>query len=256
MARYQIEEQLDQRDKRCKGVQREYDALPKNPFLAAFYEKYGTAFHLETKRDIRPDNGMPIEGASMPLRSQEQEQEQKQEKKPSAAAASVADDADPIGQRHASTRRLIQELHLRKFRVTCPWDGSEGRTLGRLLSANPSWTQEQVVEMVANRFRSEGIASDRPRKWLANLGSYAAGPLDRFNKLRGPHGDAKCSSHRPSDSQFAHPVPEITPCPFGVCDGGGWYVDRNTRARVDCKCRESRKAAVSDSDRHVVSPVF
>jgi hypothetical protein len=39
--------------------------------------------------------------------------------------------------------------------------------------------------MVSNRFDSEGIAPDRPRKWLSNLGSYAAGAQDRYNKLKG-----------------------------------------------------------------------
>jgi hypothetical protein len=39
--------------------------------------------------------------------------------------------------------------------------------------------------MVRNRFESDGIASDRPRKWIPNIGSYAAGPQDRFNKPKG-----------------------------------------------------------------------
>jgi hypothetical protein len=69
--------------------------------------------------------------------------------------------------RHGPIRLLIQELHLRKFRVTCPWDGSEGKALERPLSANPSWTEEEIARMVRNRFTSEAVASDRPRKWLS-----------------------------------------------------------------------------------------
>jgi hypothetical protein len=75
MARYQIDDQLVPTDKRCAGIQREYDGLPNNPFLATFYEKYAKAFHLKTGRD----NGRPSEGAPMPLRSQEQEQEHDQD---------------------------------------------------------------------------------------------------------------------------------------------------------------------------------
>lgn len=75
MARYQIADQLEPTDKQCAGIQREYDGLPNNPFLSAFYEKYTEAFHLKTRRG----NGRPSEGASMPLRSQEQEHEQEQD---------------------------------------------------------------------------------------------------------------------------------------------------------------------------------
>jgi hypothetical protein len=75
MARYQIAAQLVTTDKRCAGIQRDYDGLPHNPFLAAFYDKYAKAFHLKTRRE----NRRPSEGASMPHRSQEQEQEHEQD---------------------------------------------------------------------------------------------------------------------------------------------------------------------------------
>jgi hypothetical protein len=95
-----------------------------------------------------------------------------------------ADDSNP-DSRHAPIRELVQQMHLKKFRVKCQWDGSEGKALDRLLSANPSWSEEELARMVSNRFDSEGIAPDRPRKWLSNLGSYAAGAQDRYNKLKG-----------------------------------------------------------------------
>jgi hypothetical protein len=75
MARYQIADQLVATDKQCAGLQRDYDGLPNNPFLAMFYEKYANAFHLTSRRE----NRRPSEGASMPHRSQEQEQEQEQD---------------------------------------------------------------------------------------------------------------------------------------------------------------------------------
>ena len=75
MARYQIADQLVATDKQFAGLQRDYDGLPNNPFLAAFYEKYAKAFHLTSRRE----NRRASEGASMPHRSQEQEQEQEQE---------------------------------------------------------------------------------------------------------------------------------------------------------------------------------
>jgi uncharacterized phage protein (TIGR02220 family) len=76
MATYQIAESLDPKDKRCIGIQNEYNALPANPFLARFFEKYKAAFNLTKQRK----NASPSEAPSKGLRSQEQEQEQEQEK--------------------------------------------------------------------------------------------------------------------------------------------------------------------------------
>jgi hypothetical protein len=79
MASYQIGEPLDAKDNRCKGVQREYDALPENPFLAPFYERYGACFHMTSMRGAPPKKTSPSKAPRKPLRSQEQEQEQEQE---------------------------------------------------------------------------------------------------------------------------------------------------------------------------------
>lgn len=76
MARFQVAGELDPKDNRCKGIQRQYDSLPTNPFLSEFYRKYTACFHLTNERD----SGNPIKGPTKPLRSQEQEQEQEQDK--------------------------------------------------------------------------------------------------------------------------------------------------------------------------------
>lgn len=71
MAKYQIANEIKASDNRCKGIQKDYDALPENPFLGAFFDRYCEAFHLTNRRG----SGAP----SKPLRSQEQEQEKEQE---------------------------------------------------------------------------------------------------------------------------------------------------------------------------------
>ena len=76
MAYFQIADKLAAADKRSTGVQNEYDALPDNPYLGDFFEKYADAFNM--KRNRKADN-TPFEAPSKPLRSQEQEQEQDQE---------------------------------------------------------------------------------------------------------------------------------------------------------------------------------
>lgn len=79
MARYQISDSLKPADKRCAGVQNEYNALPTNPFLSEFYDKYSAAFCMTTRREYRQKIARDMQGASKPLRSQEQEQEQEQD---------------------------------------------------------------------------------------------------------------------------------------------------------------------------------
>lgn len=77
MAKYQISEGLKASDLRCKGIQKDYDSLPDNPFLARFFDAYAGAFHLQKRRGTEGLTEAPCK----PLRSQEQEQEQEQEKK-------------------------------------------------------------------------------------------------------------------------------------------------------------------------------
>lgn len=76
MARYQIASELKASDLRCKGIQKDYNNLPENPFLGAFFDRYQTAFHLSERRGIKA----PYQAPSKPHRSQEQEQEKEQEK--------------------------------------------------------------------------------------------------------------------------------------------------------------------------------
>lgn len=66
MARFQIGSGLSLTDKRCAGVQREYDELPNNPFLSAFYDRYQEAFHLKRRRAPSMPLLSPSQGPSKP----------------------------------------------------------------------------------------------------------------------------------------------------------------------------------------------
>ena len=94
MASYQIASELKGSDLRCKGIQKDYDALPDNPFLGEFFDRYADAFHLHGRRGE--------EGAMQPpcktLRSQEQEQEQEQEKEKKEPYGSVGSADDQPGE--------------------------------------------------------------------------------------------------------------------------------------------------------------
>lgn len=77
MARFQIADQLDPKDRRCKGVENDYLSQMQSVHLPGFFDKYAEAFHLTVKRE----GSCPSEAPSKPLASQEQEQEQEQDKK-------------------------------------------------------------------------------------------------------------------------------------------------------------------------------
>jgi uncharacterized protein YdaU (DUF1376 family) len=62
----------------------------------------------------------------------------------------------------------------------CPWTVKDQAALSGLLRAAPEMTLETFRGLLMNRARSEVVASDPPRNWLAGLKLFAAGPLDRY----------------------------------------------------------------------------
>lgn len=89
MARYQIGEQLDPKDKRCKGVWRELSQYKNTKFFQAFHDRYRVSFCLPDL-DGAPLQRSPSEAPFESLRSQDQEQEQEQEQEQKTCAQVVA----------------------------------------------------------------------------------------------------------------------------------------------------------------------
>lgn len=160
MAKYQVGEALKPNDLRVKGVQNEYVALPENPFLTRFYEKYGAAFCMSACRG----NVSPLEAPSKPLRSQEQEQEQKKEQEqeqererggpePDAGVdePTCPPAAQPARSRPPTASRLPENWTLPK--AWGEW----------ALGERPDWTADHV-RRVAEQFRDY---------WLAKAGADA-----------------------------------------------------------------------------------
>jgi hypothetical protein len=80
MAAYQVGEQLDAKDNRCKGVLKELDRVMSDRLKSAFRAIYSVAFHLP-EAAAKPVVSAPLQQApSEPLRSQKQEQKQEQKK--------------------------------------------------------------------------------------------------------------------------------------------------------------------------------
>lgn len=116
-------------------------------------------------------------------------------------SASSTSEVDP---RHGIIRSLIQRLFVERFHFKCQWDGSEAKSLSRLLAANPSWTAEQLSAMVKNRFASDALTSERPRLWLANLDKYAGAPVDRFDRAKPVSGSASVLQRQEPKPVYLH----------------------------------------------------
>jgi hypothetical protein len=78
MAAYQIGEQLEAKDNRCKGVARELDRVMSDRLKAAFRAIYSGAFHLAEAAPKAPPVAPVPQAPSEPLRSQKQDQKQDQ----------------------------------------------------------------------------------------------------------------------------------------------------------------------------------
>lgn len=79
MAAFQIGDQLEAKDNRCKGVARELERVMAHGLKAAFRALYSVAFHIPEPAAKAPPAPPPQEAPPKPLRSQKQDQKQDQE---------------------------------------------------------------------------------------------------------------------------------------------------------------------------------
>lgn len=186
MAAYQIAPKLKASDNRCAGIQKDYDALPNNPFLGEFFDRYQAAFHLTGRRGP--------EGASKPLGSQEQEQEQEQEQNPSLPTA--AQSADLLGD-HPSPADLGIKRAERLAAVSADAVAAYNRILGKpnglLRAVRPGVGQDTRRDQVKRCVKTAaeicqslyGDSRITPAFWEAYFESASDDP---FHSGRGPYG--------------------------------------------------------------------
>ena len=113
MASYQVAPELKATDLRCKGIQKDYESLPENPFLLKFFERYAAAFHLSKARCMEG----AYEGPCKPHRSQEQEQEKEQEQDSSSSLRSEEGAAKSPSR--SSGRKKSEQTTLATYLSTC-----------------------------------------------------------------------------------------------------------------------------------------
>lgn len=180
MACYQIAPELKAADLRCKGIQKDYEALPDNPFLGAFYERYADVFHLTKARGI--------EAPSKPLRSQEQEQEQEQDR-----------ETREVSRSPSKAKKEERTNTLKTFLDGCKANGvkpiPDDHPIRQYMA--DSGISEEMAQIAWLRFREEHTVGARKSKrytdWPA---TFANSVKDRWYRLWfvKPEGEAEWTS--------------------------------------------------------------
>ncbi len=99
MARYQIGDALQPRDKRCSSILRQALEHKKSRYFQAFVERYWDLYSLPGTKPL----WSPLQAPSEPLRSQDQDQDQDQDQKNlSAAVASAPSTSTPTTEPKAT----------------------------------------------------------------------------------------------------------------------------------------------------------
>lgn len=104
--------------------------------------------------------------------------------------------------RHARSQQIVQGWYRDWAGVDCPWDGSEGSNLSKILKAWPSVTDEQFSRCLDHIEKSECIPKGtRPCEWLCRLPKFLDGPLDQFWKAKGNENGQTRSTSKANDRE-------------------------------------------------------
>lgn len=106
--------------------------------------------------------------------------------------------------RHTRSQQIVQGWYREWAGVDCPWDGSEGSNLSKILKAWPSVTDEQFSRCLDHIEKSECIPKGtRPCEWLCKLPKFLDGPLDQFWKTKGKvNGNGNSKAQRVQDESL------------------------------------------------------
>lgn len=128
MARFQIGDALEAKDKRVTSIRREYESLPNNRLLQAFFDRYGKAYHMNEARAFEAPCDAPSHAPSKPAAvTAAVTATASTAEKPSAAARRAAEDADDP----ASKARPTWKAYIAAIQARYP-----GRTVLRDETAN------------------------------------------------------------------------------------------------------------------------
>ena len=174
MAAFQIGDHLSEQDKRCKGVEREWNNIPSRQLQQAFFAIYSVAFHLP--KQSRKARG--TEAPSKPPRSQEQEQEQDKEEANASLSASpqqTEPDEPEDGVPPCPFDSLIDS-----YEAALPVLPTVRRSLfakganGKALRARWRWVMTAKHERGERKGERLAITAEDGRAWFSRYFEYVA----------------------------------------------------------------------------------
>lgn len=140
MARQQIGEALEPRDKRCTAIAREYESLPNNQFLQEFFEEYGAAFHIKAPRDLKAPSKGPQQGAS------------EAPSKPAAVAVAVtASETEAVAVAGTATAPATSSGLVAARQPAAKGKGEPGRTIEAWNAYSEAYLKRWGVEPTRNK---------------------------------------------------------------------------------------------------------
>lgn len=195
MAAWQIAESLSPGDKRCKGIQNDYDALPDNPFLEAWFSRYEVVFHLTACRYGSTESATlehaPSHAPSKAHRSQEQEQEQEQEILTAARSALFPEESDP------SKAERVAKRPSRFEEFWSAWPKSDRKQDKK--TCGQKWASKRLDDE-ADLILAHVAAAKGTKPWREG---YEPAPLTYLNRERWRDGAQDDSASMAVDERFA-----------------------------------------------------
>jgi len=148
------------------------------------------SFDASSTRGARDDNASPTPLKYAQAERKGKERKGKEEQNHSARKARGVNNSQVSKAAGESRHSRLQQMVMTWYRdwagVECPWDGSEGRNLKRLIDSTPNWPDQQFVPCLENVAASDCVPKgDRPREWIEKLPKFLHGPLDQYWKPKG-----------------------------------------------------------------------
>ena len=111
-----------------------------------------------------------------------------------------------VDPRHTPVKELLARFWgAESPGIPMPWGPADAGALGQLLKANPTMTEEEIRQLLVNRFKSDDHARGEPVfVWIKYLTRYLDGPLDKYKQpIRTSNGTNKPNR---ADEGNAHAV--------------------------------------------------
>ena len=176
MAAFQIGDHLSEQDKRCKGVERDWNNIPSRQLQQAFFAIYSAAFHLP--KQSKKTRG--TEAPSKPPRSQEQEQDQEQDKEEANASLSASPQQTEPDEPEGGVPPCPFDSLIDSYEAALPVLPTVRRSLfakganGKALRARWRWVMTAKHERGERKGERLATTAEDGRAWFSRYFEYVA----------------------------------------------------------------------------------